>query len=520
MTDILLAVGTRALPESASAEAGSDGVSTPARSLRDTLRSKEARLVLALTLAGAALRFGTLNVQSVWGDEAATIVLVRHHFGWMLSHFTEDENYPPLYFVLTWIWTRIFGLGPLGFRSLSALAGTLTIPVMYMAGRRISPRAGMWAAALTVVSPAMYYYSQEARCYALLMLFVAASLVFWQRALDEPTGKRLAWWAVLSCLALLTHYFAAFILVPEAIILARRRGWRRVAPAVGVIALVGLALVPLAANEASHGDASWIEATSLGSRLAESIKQFLVGLYGPIEIVTAALVGLLAAAAVVLLVRRGEDRERRPGRDMALMAVIVLAVPVILAAAHVVDVFDGRNVIFAWIPLGLLIAFGLGARRAPRAGTAIGVAICVISLVVVVATDLKPGYQRDDWRAIGRALASSRSGAVIVGETNASLPLSIYLPAIQSVTGSHVTTSEVDFIGLRTRRTGRSPLPAVVDTQPPPGFRLAGVHQTETYTVSRFIARRPTAVSAAVLSRLHVPESEHPRAETAIIRRD
>jgi hypothetical protein len=36
---------------------------------------------------------------------------------------------------------------------------------MYLAGRRISTRVGIWAAALAVVNPAMCYYSQEARCY-------------------------------------------------------------------------------------------------------------------------------------------------------------------------------------------------------------------------------------------------------------------------------------------------------------------------------------------------------------------
>src|SRR5271168_203558 len=127
--------------------------------------SAPVQIVIALTVLAAVLRFSTLDVQSAWLDESSTILLVRRSLTGMFSHLYNEET-PPLYFVLVWFWTRLFGVGVIGFRSLSALVGTVTIPVMYAVGRRISPRVGLWAAALMTVNPAMYYYSQEARCYA------------------------------------------------------------------------------------------------------------------------------------------------------------------------------------------------------------------------------------------------------------------------------------------------------------------------------------------------------------------
>ena len=60
----------------------------------------------------------------------------------------------------------------MGLRSLSALAGTLTVPVCYAAGRTlVSHRAGMIVAALSAVSPLLVWYSQEARAYGLFVLF-------------------------------------------------------------------------------------------------------------------------------------------------------------------------------------------------------------------------------------------------------------------------------------------------------------------------------------------------------------
>ncbi len=179
---------------------------------------------------------------------------------------------------------------------------------------------GVWAAALATVNPAMYYYSQEARDYGLLILFSASAYLLWQRALQEPSGRRLALWALVSALALLTHYFAAFLFLPEAVILARRLGWRRIWAPLGAVVLVGLALVPLAASQRASGKAHWIEEASLPSRVAETAKLFFVGVYGPLEIFSALLAALLAAGALVLSVRRGDRRERQGARDAALVA--------------------------------------------------------------------------------------------------------------------------------------------------------------------------------------------------------
>ena len=43
------------------------------------------RLLIALTLAGAALRFATLDVQSFWYDEAVTVRLLHMDLTGMLS---------------------------------------------------------------------------------------------------------------------------------------------------------------------------------------------------------------------------------------------------------------------------------------------------------------------------------------------------------------------------------------------------------------------------------------------------
>jgi mannosyltransferase len=467
-------------------------------------RATPVQTVLGLTAVAAALRFATLDVQSLWLDESATLVLVHRGFSGMLSHLAASESAPPLYYMLVWAWTKVFGAGAIGFRSFSALAGTLTVPVMYLAGRRVSERVGIWAAALATFNPAMYYYSQEARCYALLIFFSAVAFVFWQRALQAPDARPLALWAGASILAVLTHYFAAFLFIPEALMLARRLGWRRVAAPAGAVTLVGLALLPLAVSQHENGRKSeWIEASSLLSRVAETGKEFLVGLYGPLEILTALLTGLLAIGALLLALRRSDEHERRSARDTALVAATAMAIPLLAALTGALDVFDGRNVIADWVPWAVLLAIGFGAARARRAGAALGAATCALSIAVIAVTNLIAGYQRDDWRGAAHALSPLRlSSRVLVSESSSSIPLSIYLPGVSPVSARTVATRELDFIALRVRRTGRSPLAPAPPTRAPRGFRLVGVRRSETYAVSRFLATRTTTLDTAALRRL------------------
>jgi mannosyltransferase len=493
-----LSVGTRTAPLSHAAT-GNPVLSKPVGQAR-TLAPLW--ILAALTLFAAVLRFATLDVQSAWLDESATIVLVQRGFGGMLSHLSSSESAPPLYYVLVWGWTKVFGSGVLGFRSFSATIGTLTIPILYAVGREISARVGLWLAALATVSPIMYYYSQEARCYALLILFSAAAIVYWQRAMRAPDGRSLALWSALSALALLTHYFAVFLFVPEAILLVRRAGVRPLRAPIGAVVLVGIALAPLAYSQRADGKADWIQSTSLAARVGQAAKQFLVGLYGPVEILTAIVAGLLAAAAVVLTLRASESSQRRMSRDIAIVACGAIALPLLLSLTHVLDVFNGRNVIAAWTPWALLVAIGLGAAGAARLGAALGIGLCLLSLLVVVAVDLTPGYQRDDWRGAAAQLQPRAAERVIVIPENGSLPLGIYMPGLRETEAPRLAAREIDFVALRTRRTDGSPLAPVLPSKPPPGFRLAAVKRAEAYAVARYVATRKTAMTAVALRRL------------------
>ncbi len=125
----------------------------------------------------------------------------------------------------------------------------------------------------------LIWYSQEARSYALLVFFCAASLLFFARALRTRDGRDLALWALASALALCSHYFAVFAVGIEALwlLVALRSRWRAVLPAVGGVAIVGLALIPLISAQVNPTHIGWIDHSLLSTRLFQTGVSFLVG---------------------------------------------------------------------------------------------------------------------------------------------------------------------------------------------------------------------------------------------------
>ena len=133
-------------------------------------------IVAGLTVLGFALRLATFD-QSLYADELSTYWIVHDHsLGDVLSSVrSNDEISPPLYFVLSWLTLKIGG-DPEWVRLPSLIAGTVTIPLVYLVGARTLNRtAATIAAALMTLSPFMIYYSVEARTYALMLALLTLS---------------------------------------------------------------------------------------------------------------------------------------------------------------------------------------------------------------------------------------------------------------------------------------------------------------------------------------------------------
>jgi mannosyltransferase len=453
----------------------------------------------AIVVLAAVLRFATLRTQSVWFDEAATWDLVRRPFGEMLRRIPDGESNPPLFYVLEWGWTRAFGDGEAGLRSLSALAGLLTVPVAYAIARRAAGgvvAAGLAAGALVAVNPLLVWFSQEARSYSLATLLSAVTLLLFQRALGDARARLLAGWAIVAALALATHYFAAFVLVPEAVWLLWRHPRRREAlAAVGALAAAGLALLPLLLAQA--GNPYDIAGTSLALRLAQLPKQYLLGYRGPLAVPFGVLGAALVAGAAWLLLRRTPRAPREHALLLAAIGGVAVALP-LLAASVGADYLNTRNLLPALIPLLAALAVGCGASTLQRTGRSLLTALCALSLAVVIAVAGDARYQRQDWRGLARALGTlDGRRALVISPANGELALRYYRPALRTMAAEGANVRELDVVAVAgSRDPGAEPeLPPQVRTGVGvdgfgPGRRAA----TKTYELLRFRTTSGAAV--------------------------
>jgi hypothetical protein len=409
--------------------------------------SRSTWFVVGLTALAAIIRFSTLGLQSLWYDESWTAVEMKLGLIKLVLVDRLNELTPPLYYVVNWGFTHVLGTGDVGVRFLSALAGTATVPIMYWAGRELATRrVGLVTAALCAVNPILVWYSQEARAYSLLLMLSALSLVLFARALKQPSALRLAAWAICGAIALTVHYFAIFLLIPEAIwlLVATRKQIPTTVLAVWVIFQTGLALLPIALHQQSVLPSGWISQTRpLIYRLRQVAWDFFAGFHSSFEYVLGVVAICALVVAIWLAVRRSEPSERRTALIGATLGLGALAIPTFLALVGK-DYIQSRNLLEALVAILLAVGAGLGAKRAGKLGLAAVAAVCVLSLAAVISVDTNAKFQRNNWKAVAQAIGPPAQNRAIVVSGYYGVPLQHYLPNVENLSfiGSPVTYSE------------------------------------------------------------------------------
>jgi mannosyltransferase len=498
------------------------------------------RTVIALTVVALLARVATLDVQSFWSDEAATVDVLRHSFGGMLHAVWDGESTPPLFYVVAWLWSKLAGTGEVALRLPSALLGTATVPVVAALARRAAAgvvgdsgagTAGRWSvpdraavagAALAALSPLMVWYGQEARAYALLMLLTAASTLALLRVVEAPSGGRLATWAALAIAAFWSHHFAIFLVVGQACwALWLLRG--RAVPAVVAVAAGAVGLAPLLLHQRAAGRASFIGDVPLHTRLAQVPKQVLVGYDGPaaaLLVTVSALAVLVALAGLAVRPWRvwrasGTGPPAAALRDPSpgLIVLTVAAVGVLLPALAVLvgqDFLITRNLLGA-LPLTLAL-LATGAARLPgstaRLGAAAVAALTAVGAVSAIAVATTPAYQRDDFRAaIQAAVRGTQNPRLVVTEAGGRVPALLYLGSGTVVITPHHprTVGEIDVVVVAGAEPGGTRTTPQLPASPPlpGGFVAAGEAHGETWAMRRFVAPTPVPIDSAQVAPLN-----------------
>ena len=349
------------------------------RSVRVPWRYRTGLLAMvALCLVAADIRLATSR--GLWVDEAISVRQAQLPFSQMIAGLRDTDVHPPLHHTMLWITVRLFGTSELAVRLPSLIAGVALVPAMAWTGRVIYDRRTGWvAAALACVAPFCVWYSQEARMYALFMLF--AALAVGAQVVAVRRGLRRDWIVYAVCTAALiwTQYFAILpVLVQQVgfawVVWRRRvdrerrralvRGW------LTALVLIAVSLIPMvpilhgqftAYNHRSSGLVPG-QAGANSSTIGGAISIYAVGanlIWGMwgyhadgVMVQIAALWPLVMLVALVLLGRG------RSGPSVLLLALVVVPMTMLFVIGSIKrDLFELRYFSGA-VPAMLL----LGAR--------------------------------------------------------------------------------------------------------------------------------------------------------------
>lgn len=384
------------------------------------------RLLLGITLLGTVFRLYLLGEDSLWLDEAFSVVLSRRGLAELLPLVARADAHPPLYYILLHFWLML-GSSEGFIRLLSVLFSSASIPLMYLVASSLfeDEHAGLVGAVILAFSPFQIWHAQEARMYAMLTFFVLASAYFYIQALRHGRRKQWAGFVLATTTALYTDNGAIwYVLAVATFFLSswsrfshRRRDWL-----ISQVAIVVLYIpwVPsLLAQTRQVTENFWLSPPSFS---------VLLGAFLDFNSLNFPWIALSVLYMTALLVWTYIVPERGWSRGLASTWLFVpLAASLLLSLRQ--PIFLSRNLIAASLGYYLLL---VGTIH--RFGSARSSAVLLLPLVLMNLVSIGHNVWREDrapWRSLTAHVAAAaqerEDGLILFVPSYAELPFSYYL---------------------------------------------------------------------------------------------
>lgn len=415
-------------------------------------RRTTAAWFVVILLFGVALRLFQLGEASLWLDEAATYRRVSHPLRFLLINIAVNDAHPPAFYLIVHLLTLPFlELGHLEWmlRYPSALAGILTIVVIWMTERRLCPASAFPVATLFAACSAFgVFYAQEARHYVFVGLWVAIGNLAVLRAMSrQRIGSREFLLYFLSMgLALYTFYYALFFWIGHVAAIAltgalRRDNWKRWTAFLAAPILAFLLYVPVILGMKKRLIAA---GSPMDYRLPDagtifrSLAEVAVGLepFGRHSEGEWTVLAAIVAAAPLLVLLTAWCRLSAMQRSLVVMVVgpVVCLVffpfkPHILEAKHLLGLLPVYALCIGQTTTLFSRPPGSGWRSLLKAGVW-GILPVVLALNACSLTNYFRGpLVKENWRAAGEFLNSrlDESDIVMPGPFYLEYPLELYL---------------------------------------------------------------------------------------------
>lgn len=192
------------------------------------MKSTEKNWLYLILLASFILRFFNLTAFDIKNDSALYSVRALGWFDYLGGGQTAPVQWfgnipswallsfhdcPPLVFLIQKIFFTIFGDNTFAVRLPFALAGVVSVLVIYFAVKLFrSGNAALWAAGIFSLSSYAVWSSRAGYLEGIEVLFIVLSLFFFLKYLQNKGEKDLYWWAGMAGLAFMSKYTSVFLL--------------------------------------------------------------------------------------------------------------------------------------------------------------------------------------------------------------------------------------------------------------------------------------------------------------------
>lgn len=360
------------------------------------------RKILLILVIALGLRLINLN-QSLWLDEAISANSVKNNsYLSLITNFSTKDFHPPLYYWTLKLWTSMFGNSEISLRLPSIIFSIVTVWIVFLI-------AGGGAAWLTALNPLLIYYSQEARMYSMVTMWLIVGLYLVKE-------KKYGWLTGVIILSLATFYGAIFFIAALGIyFLVKKQIKGVVAVGVGVM-VAALILGPLIIKQWENSRVILTNVTNwklvLGNLNLKNILLIPIKLTsGRISFYPKIVYYLIAGSFATLtwfLVLKKKDNFYR---------WLIIGT---LGMGAVVSVWTPMLQYFRFIYLIPLMAILIGKNKIVAAG------FLGFSLIYL----LIPKFHREDWKGLVKSL--SKDIPVYMVES-ASDPIKYYNPEIKII---------------------------------------------------------------------------------------
>lgn len=174
---------------------------------------------LTVFLVNLSLRLVNLGNHSLWFDECYWLDVSETDIKKIIEICLIKDPNPPLYTIITHYWVNLFGDSEFSIRLIPAIACSLTAGFLFLLALRFfNKQTSFFISLMFLTSNEVFYYSQEARPYALVLLFTVLSYYMFLSLIQSPTILKAISLGVLNGILFYLHLLSAFCFIAQLIL--------------------------------------------------------------------------------------------------------------------------------------------------------------------------------------------------------------------------------------------------------------------------------------------------------------